>query len=87
MKYIFLIILSISLLISSSHADNQKAHTYIHVDEENSHIVIIINDEEIARFTSDGLLLKDNIIYGGTITDDNAKLFNNSVKQKNEENQ
>lgn len=65
---LFIFIMGLMVLPMTVSAQEQ-ADTRIAVDEEAGVIRFIIDGEEQARLTSDGMLVRGNIIYGGTIRD------------------
>lgn len=74
---VLLVILSIlvdsTARIISAHAENKA--TAIVADADHGIIRILINGKEAARFTGSGLEVRDDIFYGGSITDTGSAHF------------
>lgn len=49
--------------------------TEIVTDGDHGIVRVVINGKEVARFTADGLQVRDAIEYGGTITDTGSAHF------------
>jgi hypothetical protein len=74
-----LLVLSISILLDAASrvltakaADNVTA---VVADEAHGVIRIMIGGKEAARFTAEGLQVRDDIEYGGSITDTGSTYF------------
>jgi hypothetical protein len=59
--------------IIAAHADNKT--TAIVTDGDHGIVRVMISGKEVARFTVDGLQVRDAIEYGGTITDTGTAYF------------
>ena len=62
-----------------------KEPTRIEVDHENSMFRFIIDDEEVARLGKNGLVVRDEIAFGGTMRDHNGKAFADDENQTTKE--
>lgn len=58
---------------AAARADNNS--TTVVTDVEHGIVRIVIKGKEVARFTADGLQVRDAIAYGGTITDTGITYF------------
>lgn len=80
MKIIILLLLLSVCLPSVAQAIDEKPATAQHetriiVDEDVGVIRFFIEGEEQARLTSDGLLVRGNVEYGGTMRDAGTEVF------------
>lgn len=58
----------------AARADNNNG-TAIVTDGDHGIVRVMIRGKEVARFTADGLQVRDAIEYGGTITDTGTAYF------------
>jgi hypothetical protein len=59
--------------IIAAHAENNV--TTIVTDHDHNVIRFMVNGSEVARFTANGLQVRKDIEYGGTITDTGVQYF------------
>jgi hypothetical protein len=83
--------LALLSLISPAHAEEVKtdrlggAETYIAVDEETGRIVFVVKGETEAVLDAQGLHVRENIDYGGAITDEGRSGFDAHAAQSTKE--
>jgi hypothetical protein len=65
-----------SRVVRAKAADN---HTAIIADEQHNTIRIMIDGREAARFTAEGLQVRKDIEYGGTISDTGQDYYDQSA--------
>lgn len=74
MKWILLLALFMAPSLALAQNEQSQQSTRIEVDSKNQVIRMIIKDEEVARFTENGLLMTGDIVYGGIIRDGGLEL-------------
>lgn len=84
MKSLFYIICLLSSPVLAQEETPTEPTTRIEADSAAGAVRIIVEGNEVARFTSSGLLIMGDVEYGGVLTDTGSAFIEQKMKAENE---
>ena len=79
--FVFVILFSVPALAQDVQSPEP---TRLEVDQEANVIRVIVNEKEVAQFTSSGLMVIDDIEYGGLIRDLGRQGIREAINENSE---